>query len=311
MTQPRRVVVTGGAGFIGSHLTDELLADAGVSVLVLDNLSRGRLSNIAHHDGNRRFELMVGDVRQPATVERALAGADTVYHLAAQSNVMGALNDPRYSFESNVLGTFNVLDACVRLGVRRMVFASSREAYGEPRTTPVLETHPLEAKNTYGASKAAAEVYCRTYTNVFQQEVAVLRLANVYGPRDFDRVIPLWLDRAMTGQPIEIYGGDQIIDFVWIGQAVQALMRAATADVVGMPINVGSGVGTPIRALAERILAVTHSDSPLNIVPARAAEVRRFVADVSRMRDLLGIQPPADPLSHLPAVVDAPLTRTA
>jgi UDP-glucose 4-epimerase len=310
MKRPMRVVVTGGAGFIGSHLVDALLTDPDVSVLVLDNLSRGRLANIAHHDGNPCFQLIVGDVRQAEVVERALTGAEVVYHLAAQSNVMGALHDPRYSFETNVLGTFNVLDAASHLGVRRVVFASSREAYGEPRSVPVPETHPLEAKNTYGASKAAAEIYCRTFTNVFQQETAILRLANVYGPRDFDRVIPLWLDRAMTGQPIEIYGGDQVIDFVWVGQAVEAFTRAANAEVVATPINVGSGTGTPIRELAKRILTATNSDSSLSVVPARAAEVRRFVADVKRMRTLLEIEPMSDPLACLPSMVEAPLTRT-
>ena len=130
------VVVTGGAGFIGSHLVDALLAKDGYTVAVLDNLRRGRLANLARYDGDRRFRFVLGDTRNVDQVGRTLAGADTVFHLAAQSNVLGATRDPRYSFETNVCGTFNVLEAARHRGVRRVVFASSREAYGEAVSLP-------------------------------------------------------------------------------------------------------------------------------------------------------------------------------
>lgn len=305
------VVVTGGAGFIGSHLVDALLADRGVAgVLVVDNLRRGRLANLAQHDGDPRFGFLPGDIREPRLVEEALRGAEVVFHLAAQSNVMGAVGDPRYSFETNVAGTYNVLEAAHRARVRRVVLASSREAYGEARVVPVTEEHPLHAKNTYGASKVAAETYCRTFTNVFGLETVILRFANVYGPRDFDRVIPLWLDRASRSEPLDLYGGGQVIDFVWVGQVVEALRRAAHAGVVGTPINVAGGVGTPIRDLASRILDLTGSHSTVRVEAARAAEVTRFVADVGRMRDLLGLTPPADPLEYLPCLTMAVGART-
>ncbi len=306
-----RIVVTGGAGFIGSHLVDALLTRPSSDVLVVDNLSRGRRSNLSGNDGDPRLSVTVGDIRDPATVDRALRDAEVVYHLAAQSNVMGAVSDPRYSFETNVAGTFNVLESAARHGVRRVVFASSREAYGEPASLPVTEEAPLSAKNTYGASKAAAELYCRTFASVFGLETAVLRFANVYGPRDFDRVIPIWLARALAGEPLEVFGGEQVIDFVWVGLVVEALQRAADASIVGVPVNVGGGVGTPIRALAERILAATGSRSTLTVSPARHAEVSRFVADVGRMRDLLGLAPPSDPLEYLPRLAPAPAVRTA
>lgn len=305
------VVVTGGAGFIGSHLVDALLARPFTTVLVLDNLSRGRLAFLGRHDGDPRFHFLSGDVREPAEVMEALRGAEVVYHLAAQANAMGAVSDPRYSFETNVLGTFNVLDAALRCGVRRVVFASSREAYGEASAVPVGEDQPLTAKNTYGASKAAAEAYCRTFANVYGLETAVLRFASVYGPRDFDRLIPIWIDRALNGEPLEVYGGDQATDFVWVGLAVAALLRAAHADIGAMPVNVASGVGTPIRELATRILAVTGSRSALRIEPAHRAEALRFVADVRRMRAVLGLTPAADPLEHLPQLLARAGTRTA
>src|SRR5213593_2560590 len=135
------VVVTGGAGFIGSHLVDALLEQPDTSVLVLDTLRRGRLVNVAHHDGNPNFNFSPVDVRDEEAVAQTVRGADTIFHLAAQSNVMGAVTDPRYSFETNVAGTFNVLDAAYRAGVRRVVFASSREAYGEAQALPVSEDH--------------------------------------------------------------------------------------------------------------------------------------------------------------------------
>jgi UDP-glucose 4-epimerase len=305
------VVVTGGAGFIGSHLVDALLAEEGHTVVVLDNLRRGRLANLARYDGDRRFRFVLGDIRDVDQVERALTGADTVFHLAAQSNVLGATRDPRYSFETNVCGTFNVLEAARHQGLRRVVFASSREVYGDAVTLPAAEEHPLAARNTYGASKIAGEMYCRTFTNVFGLETAVLRLTNVYGRRDSGRVIPIWIERASRGEPLEVFGGTQVMDFVWVDLVVEALMRAATAGIVGLPINVGSGCGTPILDLARRILAITGSTSRIAPAPVRPAEVTRFVADVTRMREHLGLSPDADALKHLPELVAAPVGRGA
>ena len=301
------ILVTGGAGFIGSHLVDALLERPDVHVRVLDNLHRGRWQNLVRHAADPRLTPIEADVRDVAVLREALRGVDVVFHLAAQSNVLGAVGDPRYAFESNVCGTFNVLEAAATAGVRRVVFASSREAYGEPRTLPVSEDAPLAAKNGYGASKAAGELYCRAFAGSAGLETAVLRLANVYGPRDIDRVIPRWLALAEAGAPLEVYGGDQLIDFVPVATVVEAFLRAAAADVAGLPINVGSGTGTPILALAQRILALSGSRSELRVLPANGAEVRCFVADTRRMKALLGVEPPADPLRELAAMIATPL----
>jgi UDP-glucose 4-epimerase len=297
------VVVTGGAGFIGTHLVEALLERGGCTVLVLDNLHRGRSDTVARYEGDERVRFLRGDVRDAAMVERALDDADLVYHLAAQSNVLGAVSDPRYSFETNVAGTFNVLEAARQGRARRVVFASSREAYGEVERLPVPETHPLTAKNTYGASKVAGEAYCRSFATVFGLETAVLRFSNVYGTGDRDRVIPLWIDRAVRHEPIEVFGGRQVIDFIWVGYAVEALLRAAEAGIAGTPINVGSGSGTPILDLADRIIALAGSRSEVRIVPSRPAEVTQFVADVSAMRERLDLSPDPDPLAHLPQLL--------
>jgi nucleoside-diphosphate-sugar epimerase len=293
-----KVIVTGGAGFIGSHLVDRLARD-GAEIVVIDNFHRGRPEHLAGQRGNPALRLVEGDIRDAGLLAEQFAGADTVYHLAAQSNVMGAVSDVSYSFETNVAGTFNVLQAARARDVRRVVFTSSREVYGEVASLPVSEERPLNAKNAYGASKAAGELYCRVFQSTYGQQIAVLRLANVYGPRDSGRVIPLWLAAAAAGEELTVFGGGQVIDFVWVDQVVEALVRAAAIDLDGAPINVGSGAGTPILDLAERVLGLAGGRSKLERRPARSVEVAQFQADVSRMRSLLGLEPPADPLFGL------------
>lgn len=292
-----KVLVTGGAGFLGSHLVDALVA-TGIDVVVLDNFHRGSRQNLAGHLASPSLHLIEGDIRQIETVKKAADGAEVVYHLAAQSNVMGAEQDFDYSFSTNVVGTYTVLKAAAEMGARRVVFSSSREVYGEPAEIPVSEAAPLNAKNSYGASKVAGEAYCRAWSNNTGLQVQVLRFGNIYGPGDKDRVIPIWLEKALHGEDLELFGGDQILDFVWVGTAVQALISAAEC-IPSAPVNVGTGSGTPIHVLARRILEVTQSASGLRILPARQAEVTRFVADVSRMVDALNVTPDSEPLGRL------------
>jgi len=298
-----KALVTGGAGFIGSHLVDRLMAD-GAQVVVYDNLFRGRRENLAQHTDSPRFTFLEADIRDYDRLLAAMEGAAVTYHLGAQSNVMGAVADVDYSFTTNVVGVYNALKAARQTGAR-LVFTSSREVYGEPRRLPVDEAHPVGSKNTYGASKVAGEMYCRVFGELFDVQVAVLRLANVYGPRDFGRVIPIWIERAQRGLDLEVYGGQQTIDFVWVDQVVEALVRAADRDLGGQPVNVGSGQGTAILDLAERILALVRTPARVVVQPARSAEVVHYVADVTRMRTALGLEPPADPLAYLPRLVEA------
>src|SRR5437016_5783932 len=158
MPQPaRKVIVTGGAGFIGSHLVDRLLADGATDVVVLDNFSRGRLENLAHLGNHTRFSLIEGDIRDLSAVSSTFRGADRVYHLAAQSSVIVAAQDLDFTFQTNVIGTFNVLRAAAECAIPRVVFASSCEVYGEPIALPADENSPLLAINSYGASKVAGE----------------------------------------------------------------------------------------------------------------------------------------------------------
>ncbi|MGH7269277.1 MAG: NAD-dependent epimerase/dehydratase family protein, partial [Polyangiaceae bacterium] len=202
-----KVLVTGGAGFIGAHLVARLVG-GGSDVVVVDNMKRGSKAKLAALRGPGSVTVVEGDIRNFDTLREVAAGCDTVFHLAAQSNVMGAVDDPDYSITTNVLGTFNVLRSAAEAGARRVVFTSSREVYGDPQSLPVGEGHPWLAKNPYGASKAAGEAYCRTFVNTHGLSVQVLRLANVYGPGDSGRVIPLWLAAAQEGRDLQVYGGE-------------------------------------------------------------------------------------------------------
>jgi len=291
-----KILVTGGAGFIGAHLVAAALA-AGDEVVALDNMRRGVRAKLSDE-----ARLVEGDIRDRDTVALAMRGVQRVYHLAAQSNVLGAVTDTDYSFTSNVVGTYNVLVAARDAGVERVIFTSSREVYGEVEQLPVAEDRPMDPKNAYGASKVAGEVYCRTFQNTYGLDVSVLRLANVYGSGDRDRVIPIWLDRARRGEDLEIYGGAQVLDLVTVALVVAALRRAAEVSLGGRVVNVGSGVGTPLRDLANRIARLPSREVGLRVLPARSIEVTRFIADVARMRDLLDLAPPADPLEGLAAL---------
>ena len=296
-----RILVTGGAGFIGSHLVDRLVADTSNKVVVLDNLRRGKTANLSA--AMDRITFIEGDIRDRATVEKAVEKADTVFHLAAQSNVIGAVTDLDYSFSTNVTGTFEVLRAAVAAGASRMVFTSSREVYGDPLALPVAETAPLAPKNAYGASKAAGEMYCRVLASA-QFQPRVVRLANVYGTRDFDRVIPIFLGQALRNEPLTMFGGQQVLDFVWIEDVLKGLIRAATVDILPGPVNIGSGKATELRRLANRVVEITGSRSEVRIAPAREVEVARFVADTTVQEAALGVAVPLDPLGHLAEMLD-------
>jgi len=300
-----KVLITGGAGFIGSHLVDRLVQHPQYELIILDNLLRGRLENIAHHRHNPRVSFVHGDVRRYGDVLDAMRGCQLVYHLAAQTRIMGSVARVDACFETNVIGTFNVLKAAHHLEVPRVVFTSSGEVYGEPRHLPVDESHPLRSKNPYGASKVAAEVYCQVFQEVYHLPISVLRLSHVYGPRDTERVIPVWIRNALRGKDLIVFGGEQVIDWVWVEQVVEALLRATSLPNSSEPINTGHGKGVPILELAKRILELTNSTSQLVLQPPRAAEVVRYEPRVDRMRTLLNLHPPEDALEHLPALVNA------
>jgi UDP-glucose 4-epimerase len=286
-----RVVVTGGAGFIGHHVVAGLVA-RGAQVTVIDNLHRGsferaQLAGAALVHGNVLDSELCGEV---------FRRADCVVHLAARSQVMSSQREPQETFDTNVLGAWAVAREAIAAGARHLIFASSREVYGNSDQLPVAETAVLAPHNVYGASKAAAELLLGRMPGL---PLTILRLSNVIGPGDSGRVVPRWLHAAQTGAPLTVFGGTQLLDVVPVGTVVEAILRSLDLGPIQGPINIGSGVATPILELAKRILALTGSTSPIVIEPARDVEVDRFCAETTRMTGVLGVRAPADPVASI------------
>jgi UDP-glucose 4-epimerase len=286
-----RLLVTGGAGFIGSHLVDRLVETHAGEVVAIDNLRRPCAVMCP------RLQHM--DIRYTDGLREAMAGAEIVFHLAAESSVLGAARNEAYTHQTNIIGTANVLAAAKSAGVRRFVFASSREVYGEAATLPVPESAPLNAVNTYGISKVRAEALCREASGQ-GMETVILRLANVYGARDHGRVIPLFLNAALSGDALKLFDGTKTLDFIWIDRVVDALLASGFGPWISNPVNIGSGRAVTLRELAERIIWLCGSSSPIHELRSRAGEVSHFVADVSRYRSLWARDLPEDSLDRLP-----------
>ena len=296
-----KILVTGGAGFIGSNLVDRLVRDQCEDVCVLDNFSRGRIENLSH--SSNAIRIVDGDILDTARLQAEMAGTEVVFHLAALSNVLDCVHNPTAAIRTNVEGTRQVLEAARQARVRRVVLASSREVYGEPANLPVLESSPINPKNVYGASKVAAEELCAEYA-AGGLELMVFRLSNVYGIRDRGRVIPLFIERALRAEPLTIYGKDKLLDLVWIENLVDVLVLAAQHPSPAHPVNIGCGKGTRLIELATRVCALTEQRSPVQIADQREPEVEHFVADVTAARKLFNLHCPDDPLEYLPHVVE-------
>ena len=292
-----KVLVTGGAGFIGSHLVDGLMGE-GFEVVVLDDFSSGRRENLSFHFGKPGFCLVEGDVRDKADVKKALEGVDVVFHLAAIVSVDFSVKNPLLVNEVNVGGTLNVLKESLNAGVKRFVYASSCAVYGEPIRLPVDEEHPTRPLSPYGVSKLAAEHYCRVFYEVYGFETVCLRFFNVYGPRQvlgpYSGVIMKFIDRLRQGKQPIVYGdGEQTRDFVFVKDVVDACMRVMRReDCVGEIVNVGSGVETSINRLAEVLVELFGLHGVKSVyAKARAGDIRRSYADLSKAEGLLGYKP--------------------
>ena len=290
-----KTCVTGGAGFIGSHLVDRLLAD-GHEVVVLDNLSTGNLENLADADG--RFEWIEGDLRDPAAVERAVASCEVVYHQAALAAVARSVETPREVTDVNIGGTLNVLLAARDADVRRVVFASSSSVYGDTPELPKRESMPLSPRSPYAATKASAEAFLSAFRATYGLETVAFRYFNVYGPRQSPRsryaaVVPRFIEAMSRGEPPVVHGdGEQTRDFTFVGDVVDALARAATApDAVRGPMNLGGGSRTSILHLAEVIAKAVGYAGIRTHEPTRIGDVRDSLADIRRAREWLGWQP--------------------
>jgi UDP-glucose 4-epimerase len=291
------VLVTGGAGFIGSNLVRRLAALAG-SVRVLDDLSTGSRRNL---DGvlGPDVTLLPGDLRDRAAVEAAVAGVDIVFHLAALPSVARSVADPFTSHAVNVDGTLNLLSASLQAGVRRVVYASSSSVYGNTATLPKHEQMPVATLSPYAASKLAGEAYCRAFASVHGLETVSLRFFNVFGPRQdptspYSAVIPRFLSSMLSGRPPEVYGdGKQSRDFTFVANAVEACVLAAEAgpEAAGEVLNIGCGGRTSLLELIDMLNKLLGTDIQPSFHPPRQGDVRDSEASIAKAGHVLGYHP--------------------
>ena len=293
---PSRCLVTGGAGFIGSHIVDRLLA-LGHEVRVVDNLSTGDRDNVAHVADQIDFQL--GDLCVPSDAARAVDGIEVIYHVAALPSVPRSLKDPWGSHDANVNATVHLLQAAVKAGARRIVYSSSSSVYGDTPELPKVESFEPLPRSPYAASKLASEQYVLAYARGGLIEGIALRYFNVFGPRQsptsaYAAVIPLFMACALEGRPATIFGdGEQTRDFTYVTNVVQANLLAGTrpAEIVsGYPVNVGAGERTSLQQLASLIGDVTGRSLVCQSVSPRAGDVRDSLAGLERTKRLLGYE---------------------
>ena len=289
-------LVTGGAGFIGSHLARRLSAD-GHAVRVLDNLSTGSRANL---DGASGIELVEGDIRDADTCRRAIRDVELVFHVAALPSVPRSIADPWASHDHNVNGTMRVLEAARAAGVRRVVYSSSSSVYGDTPTLPKVESMEPLCRSPYATAKLAGEQYVLAYARAGMLEGVALRYFNVFGPRQsptsaYAAVIPAFLQAALAGTVAEVHGdGEQTRDFTYVDNVVDANLRAAfgaTESVNGWATNIGAGSRTSLNGLLELVEQVTGRTVAREHKAPRAGDVRDSQASLDRAKRVLGYEP--------------------
>jgi len=285
MEHALKAVVTGGAGFIGSHLCNRLV-ETGYEVVVVDDLSTGKEGNIAHLADNPRFTFMRGSVLDRELLSQAFDGATYVFHQAAIASVPRSISDPMGTHDVNVTGTLRVLEAARDAKVSKVVLASSAAIYGDNPTLPLNEDTPASPLSPYAAQKASAEAYCAAFAQAYGLPTVALRYFNVYGPRqdpesEYAAVIPKFISAALEGRPLTIYGdGEQTRDFVYVGDVAKANMLAATSNARGV-LNIAGGDSITIRELAQSIVSAANSTSQICHAPARTGDIEHSRADIT------------------------------
>jgi UDP-glucose 4-epimerase len=295
--ESKKIVVIGGAGLIGSHVTEALLREDVGEVVVYDNFVRGTRENLAAALDDPRCSVFEhgGDIMQTDVLKSALAGAEGVFHLAALW-LLHCQDYPRAAFDVNIRGSFNVFEACVEAGVERLVYSSSASVYGNAVEEPMTEDHPFNFENFYGATKVAGEAMLRALHHRFGLSFVGLRYMNVYGPRQDYRgayiaVIMKMLDSIDRGEPLVVYGdGSQAYDFIYVGDCAAANVCAMKAGTVDRFYNVGTGVRTTIKEVAELLLEITGSDVGIGYEPEGVTFVKNRIGSADLARAELGFE---------------------
>jgi UDP-glucose 4-epimerase len=304
-----RVLVTGGAGFIGSHLAERLVA-IGHSVRVLDNFATGKRSNLA---GFREdVELIEGDIQSYERANKAVTGCDVVFHQAALPSVPRSIQDPLTSNATNVIGTLNVLLAARDHGVRRVVYASSSSAYGRNPALPKREELAAEPISPYATAKLAAEGYCRSFTHVYGLETVALRYFNVFGPRqdplsEYAAVIPRFITALAARQPPVIFGdGEQSRDFTYVDNIVDANVAAIDAGgIAGRAINIACGERVSLNQLVAELQDLLGTGVEPAYAAPRSGDLKHSLADIGLARELLGYEPRVSLREGLSRTIDS------
>jgi len=304
-----RLLITGGAGFIGSHLCEKYTKEEHI-VLCLDNFLSGNLINVRHLLDYRNFKLIRGDIRDFDLLERISRDVDVIFHLAAQIHVDRSYVEPRLTYEINVMGTQNILEVARIYDVKKVVHASTSEVYGSAQYVPIDEKHPLDAPHPYGASKIAADRMCNAYIVTYGMNIAIPRFFNIFGPRQRDigygGVISIFTRRVLNNMPPVIFGdGLQTRDYTYIEDAVKAFDLILNYESRLEPINIGSGKELSIIDLANSIIDLCGKKGeikPVHVEP-RIGEVIKLIADATKAKKILGWEPKYDLKEGLRAFV--------
>jgi len=293
----KKAVVTGGAGFIGSHIADRLTGQ-GYQVVIIDDLSTGNKENIAALLKQNNIEFIEGSIVDLSLLNKLFRGVDYVFHLAAIPSVPRSIKNPQASHEVNITGTLNVLLAARDTGVKKVIYASSCAVYGDTPTLPIKEEMLPKPQSPYAVTKLAGEYYCQVFHQVYGLPTVCLRYFNIYGPRQdpnsqYAAVIPRFIRRVIDDKPPIIFGdGEQTRDFVFVTDVVLANILAAESDATGV-LNVGQGQSITINELAKLIIHIMNKDLGIIYKEARVGDIRHSLAEISKAR-LLGYQPQYD-----------------
>ncbi len=293
-----RILVTGGAGFIGSYIVDQALEAGAAHVAVVDDFVRGRPENLAAARATERLDMREGDICDEGLIDELTAGCDIVFHQAAL-RITQCAEEPMRAVKVMINGTQNVIEAAVRHKVKRVIAASSASVYGEPSYFPIDEAHPFNNRTLYGAAKIANEQILRSYNEMYGMDYIMLRYFNAYGPRMdiygvYTEVLARWMDRLDRGEAPIIFGdGKQSMDLVYVGDLARANILAAQSNVTDEVFNVGTGTETTLRELCEILLELTGQThlEPQHEPERKVNPVRRRLSSIERIRSALGYEP--------------------
>lgn len=296
-----RILITGGAGFIGSNLVEHFLRKPGVELVrVLDNLATGSLKNIEEFKSNPKFEFLSGDIRDYATCTEACAGIDLISHQAALGSVPRSINDPLTTNEVNITGTLNIFTAAKEKRVRRVVYAASSSTYGDHPGLPKVEDKIGNPLSPYAVTKFVNELYAKVYANAYGLQTVGLRYFNVFGPKQnpagpYAAVIPLFIKAVLDNEPPTINGdGEHSRDFTYVANAVHAndcALFSENVNAINQVYNIAVGEQTSLNQLFEMIKEIAGSDLAAKYGPERKGDVKHSLADISKAKELLGYRP--------------------